>query len=81
MATLQDFLTAAVVASGSGKSDLAPVIGCLDDFVSRFENGARRNALAAASQAISIIKLEGPVRDRLMLEIARKASHSPPTSV
>ncbi len=81
MFTLQDFLASAVVASGSGKSDLRPTLKALDAFVGNFQDAERRNALVAARQAVSIIKLEGTVRDSLMREIESRIAGSPPMSL
>ena len=81
MITLQDFLAAATVASGSGNADLGPALSALEAYVGNFEGGARRNALMAASKAVSIIRLEGDVRDSLAREIELRISKAPPMSL
>ena len=80
MTTLQEFLASATVASGSGAGDLKPVLTTLEAYAADFENGARRNALVAASQAVSTIQIDSSVREKLIHEIERRINGAPPMS-
>ena len=81
MTTLQNFLTASAVAAGSGDTNLGPALRALDAYVANFEGDAQRNALVAAKQAVSIIKLEGSVESQLSREIEARISRSPSMSL
>jgi hypothetical protein len=69
------------VASGSRKANLEPVLKTLEAYAANFENGARRNALLAASQAVSIIKIDRSVQDRLIQEINQRIDRASPMSL
>jgi hypothetical protein len=80
MATLQQFITAAVVASGCNSREIGPALAALDAYVALFEVDARRNALISAAQSLNSVQLHGAVRDALDREIEIRIADAPPMS-
>lgn len=70
MCTLQHFLTAAAVASGSqapGGYDL--IVEKLDTYIDQFTGSERMNALWAARASLGSINLDGATIDAIRAEI------------